>query len=69
MPFTIHAETIDSVTGKHGPGTGTLTGTAETRVEAIAKARSFREMGFDVLVVTDSYGKVIPKEEIDADRT
>jgi hypothetical protein len=69
MPFTIRAETTASVTGKHGPGTGTLTGTAETRIEAIATARSFREMGFDVLVVTDSDGQVIPKEEIDADRT
>ena len=63
LPFTIHAETIDAVTGKHGPGTGTLTGTAETRAEAIAKARSPGKWWFGVLV-TDAYGQVIPKEEV-----
>lgn len=68
MPFFIRAEIIDPVTGKHGPGAGAVNETATTKTEAIAVARSLKQQGFAVLV-TDTYGMVVPQQEISGDRT
>ena len=67
MTFFIHAEIIDPATGKHGPGAGAVNETATTKTEAVAKARLLKEQGFAVLV-TDTYGMVLPQQEIGRDR-
>jgi hypothetical protein len=68
VPFFIRAEIIDPFTGKHGPGAGAVNETATTKTEAIAVARSLKQQGFAVLV-TDTYGMVVPQQEISGDRS
>jgi len=68
VPFFIRAETVDPVSGKHGPGAGAVNETATTKTEAIAKARSLKQRGYAVLV-TDAYGMAVPQQEIGGDLT
>ena len=56
MPSFMRAETVDPVTGKHGPGAGAINETATTKTEAIAKARSLKQRGYAVLV-TDTFAQ------------
>jgi len=52
MPYRIHAEILETATGKQERGTGTVDDAFETEEAAVREAQNLRDQGFTVTITT-----------------